>query len=99
MYQFVDSFELPREYTSFLYLNTHLGDVGTVEAVCKVWNSFNGWQTNSLRIKSVDEFLGEITLTGKCVDEPKAVMICKYLVSNHVSVKYEKTITTISVEI
>ena len=70
-----------------------------MEAVCKVWNSFNGCQTNSLRIKSVDEFLGEITLTGRCVDDSKALMICKYLVSNHVSVKYEKTITTISVEV
>lgn len=92
-------FELPKEYTSFLYLHTHLGDVGTVEAVCKVWNSFNGWQENSLRINRLDERLGEITLTGKCIDVNKALLVCSYLVSSHVSVKYEKSVLTVSLEV
>lgn len=92
-------FELPKEYTSFLYLHTHLGDVGTVEAICKVWNSFNGWQQNSLRIKRVDDELGKIILTGNCTHIEKALSVCRYLVSCHVFVGYEKSITTISVEV
>lgn len=92
-------FELPREYTSFLYLHTHLGDIGTVEAVCKVWNNFNGWRDNTLRIKCVNEQVGQITLTGRCVDINQTIMICSYLVSNAVSVTYEKTVITTSIEI
>lgn len=92
-------FELPKEYTSFLYLHTHLGDVGTIEAICKVWNSFNGWQQNSLRINKVDERLGEITLTDKCIDVNQALLVCSYLVSCHVYVKYEKSLLTASLEV
>lgn len=92
-------FQLPVEYTSFLYLRAHLGDVATVEAICKVWNSVNGWQNNSLRVKEVDENLGHIIITGRCTDEELACMICSYLVCTHVRVKYEKTITTINIEV
>lgn len=94
----LESFELPVEYTSFIYLHSHLGDVATVEAICRVWNSVNGWQNNSLRVKEVDENLGYIIITGRCTDEELACMICNYLVCTHVRVKYEKTIRTESWE-
>ena len=92
-------YKLPPEYTSFIHLHPHLGDIGTVEAICKVWNSVNGWQNNSLRIREVNENLGHIIITGRCTDEELAQMICNYLVCTHVRVKYEKTITTICVEV
>lgn len=94
----MNDFKLPPEYASFPYLR-HLGDVGTVDAICKVWNTVNGWQNNSLRIKEVNEKLGQIILTGRCTDSEQAVMICKYLTSWPISVRYEKTITTISIEV
>ena len=92
-------FVLPPQYESFVYLTTHLGDVGNIKAVCAVWNIVNGWKNNSLRVKSIDEGIGEIILTGRCTDVEQAVSICSYLVSGMVHVRYEKTITTITVEI
>lgn len=92
-------FKLPLEYESFKYLHVHLGDIGTVEAVCKVWNQVKVWQNNSLRIKEVNEQLGQIILTGRCVDTEQAVLICKYLTSHPISIKYEKTIMTIDIEV
>lgn len=54
---------------------------------------------NALRIKCVNDQIGQITLTGRCADINQAVMICSYLVSNVVSVTYEKTVITTSIEI
>ena len=91
-----EKFELPVEYASLMYLHTKLGDIETVECVCSIWNKLN--IGNTLRVKSVEDMTGTVTLTGVCKDPELAVKICKWLVTIMVAVKYEKTIVKMEFE-
>lgn len=91
-----ESFELPVEYTSLMYLHTKLGDIETIECVCFIWNRLN--VGNTLRVKNVEDMTGTVTLTGVCKDPELAVRICKWLITIMVSVRYEKTIVKMEFE-
>lgn len=91
-----ENFELPVEYTSLGHLHMKLGDIETIECVCVIWNKFN--LGNTLRVESVEDTTGTITLTGVCKDPELAVKICKWLVTIMVAVRYEKTIVKMEFE-
>lgn len=85
-------YKLPTEYTSLVYLHTHIGDVTTVEYICNIWNKLH--QGDTLRILRVNNPEGFIVITGKCVDTASALDICRYLTTLGVGVRHEKTIRT-----
>lgn len=88
--------KLPPEYESLIYLNTKLGDIETVNCVCFIWNRKHSGDT--LRVKSADEYTGEIVLTGKCQDPDMAMKVSKWLTTFGVTwFRYEKTILEIEI--
>lgn len=78
------------DYKSLVYLQSMLGDVKTVEAVCHIWRQIH--TEDSLRVKEVVDSNSQIILTGRCQDVETALDLCKYLTSIGVLVTYEKTV-------
>lgn len=85
-------YKSPVEYTSLIYLHTYIGDVTTVEYICNIWNKLH--QGDTLRILRVNNPTNTIVITGKCVNTPDALDICRYLTTVSVDVCHEKTIRT-----
>ena len=90
------AYKLPPEYQSLIYLHTKLGDIQVVECVCTIWNALH--QGNTLRVKSADESMGIIMLTGVCDAPQEAIKIGKWLTTFAlVQIRYEKTIFSVEI--